>query len=346
MNWNVEEIPELRGMTVEWAEPGRFILSRRDRLFLATSLDNLRSELKPLATVPASSLRVVAAKFRPAQRLLRFMFYNVVPLSDGSFFYTFDKGVGVIRDGVATQLAGATRAFRVLRSGCAVDPDGSVYFGEYIGNDDRSPLRIYRYRTGANAIETAAEFPAGFARHIHGVYFDAHTQRLIALTGDDDHECRIVASTDGFATYDTIAGGDETYRAVSMLFTADAMYYGTDAEHRTNSIYRIDRKTGNRKNLGDVNGTVFYSKQVGATLVFATTAENAPSQTDNSAALWLTDGDSPPQCVASFAKDAWPGGLFMFGTIHFPYFDGHVDRLHFSLVGVSGDNRTYRLRRV
>lgn len=344
MKWTVEEETRLRGATVEWADASRVIISRRNELYVASSLDDPKPFGRLLAYVPASPFRIVASRFRLAQRLLRFMFYNVVPLADGSYFYTFDKSVGVIRDGLAKSLGGATRPFRVLRSGCAVDTRGDVYFGEYIANTERSPLRIFRYQPGSSSLETAAEFPAGFARHIHGVYYDAFDDRLIALTGDVDQECRFIASSDGFSTYETIAGGDETFRAVSVLFTRDAMIYGTDAEHRTNSIYRIDRGSGVRRQLGDVNGTVFYSKQVGNHFVFATTAENAPSQTDNSAALWVTDGESQPERIASFTKDAWPGGPFMFGTIHFPYVDGHDERLYFGLVAVDGDGRTFRLR--
>ena len=33
MKWTVEEVPELKGYTVEWAEPGNFYLSRRNVLF-------------------------------------------------------------------------------------------------------------------------------------------------------------------------------------------------------------------------------------------------------------------------------------------------------------------------
>ena len=43
MEWRVEEIPELRGYTIEWAEDRDYILSKRNRLFRSTSLQ------KPLA---------------------------------------------------------------------------------------------------------------------------------------------------------------------------------------------------------------------------------------------------------------------------------------------------------
>ena len=85
---------------------------------------------------------------------------------------------------------------------------------------------------------------------------------------------------------ETVGEGDETWRAVSMVFTEDSIYYGTDAEYRANQIYRIDRKTGERESLGEINGTVFYSKRIGENLYFTTTAENAPAQTENVASIW------------------------------------------------------------
>lgn len=341
MKWTVEETDLPKGFVIEWAEPGRYIFSYRDLLFQGDGIDAPR---RMLAKVRAKPLRSLLSRLRPAQRLLRFMFYNVVPLADGSIFYTFDKSVGVIRDGVARGLGGLSRPARVLRAGCTADADGDVYFGEYIANDRREPLNIYRYRPGASSLEVAAKLPPGFARHIHGIYFDRFEGRLVALTGDLPHECRFVVSSDGFANCEVLYEGDESYRAVSILFDEEAIYYGTDAERRANIIYRIDRSTGLRTALGEVNGTVFYSKSFAGHLIFATTAENAPSQKRNAAELWATDGSSPPECIASFDKDHWPGGLFMFGTIHFPFANDLDDRLYFSLVGVRGDGKTFVLR--
>ena len=155
----------------------------------------------------------------------------------------------------------------------------------------------------------------------------------------------MIRTSDGFETVETIGEGDESWRAVSMLFDDKAMYYGTDAEFRSNQIFRLDRETKERTNLGEVSGTVFYSKQVGNDLFFATTAENAPSQKENVAAIWNVSADGKCTEVAKFQKDSLHGTLFMFGTIHFPYANQFDDHLYFSLVGVEEDNRTFRLTR-
>ncbi|MEO8042064.1 MAG: hypothetical protein ABI646_05600 [Acidobacteriota bacterium] len=342
MRCTVEPIPELSGYTVEWAEDGNYFLSRSNMLFHST---DLKPPFEKIAAINAPGWKSIVSNFRLAQRLLRFMVTNVVPLGNGEIFVTFDKSVGVIRNGHYRELERLARPCRVLRSACAVDGKGEVYFGEYLANDERGPMRVYRYQPGSNEVDVPYFFPSGSIKHIHGIYFDSYTDSLICLTGDHAGECRMLKTSDGFRTVDAIGEGDETWRAVSILFGERAMFYGMDAEFRSNQIYRLDRETGERKSLGEVNGTVFYSKQLGEDLFFATTAENAPSQTENVAAIWHISPDLKLSEIAKFHKDSRHGTLFMFGTIHFPYANKLADELYFSLVGVEEDNQTFRLTR-
>lgn len=343
MNWKVEEIPELKGYTVEWAEPDNFWLSRRNILFHSK---NLQPPFERFAAIDAPSWKTLAANFRLAQRLLRFQVTNMIPLKSGDLFVTFDKTAGIVRQGKYQTLRGLVRPCRVLRAACAVDDRENIYFGEYLANDERGEMRVYRYAAGADSLEVIHTFPSGSIKHIHGIYFDEFTKTLFCLTGDDEQECRILQTADEFRTIETIGEGDETWRAVSLLFTEKALFYGMDAEFRANHIYRFDRETGNRESLGEVSGTVFFSKKLGEDLFFTTTAENAPSQTENVAALWNIN--SAGRCVEliRFKKDFWHPTLFQFGTIHFPCVNRLAGELHFSLVGVEGDDRTYRISRV
>jgi hypothetical protein len=340
MNFTVEEIPELKAYTVESAEPGNYFLSRRNVIYRS---HDLKPPFEKVAVIGAPAWKQFASNFRLAQRLLRFMVTNVIPLAGGEIFVTFDKSVGIVRDGKYTELPGLARPCRVLRSACAVDSNGDIYFGEYLANDERGEMRVYSYSPGDASIKVAYTFPSHSIKHIHGIYFDRFTDSLICLTGDDDIECRVIRTRDGFQTLETVGEGDETWRAVSILFDERSMFYGMDAEFRSNHIYRFDRASGERESLGEVNGTVFYSKQLGTNLFFATTAENAPSQTENVAAIWNVADDGTMNEITKFHKDSWHGTLFMFGTIHFPYLNAVDDVLYFSLVGVKEDNRTFRI---
>lgn len=343
MDWEVDQIRELTGYTVEWAEPGSYYLSRQNRIFHGTSL---KPPFREIGRVGAPSWKSLAANFRLAQRLLRFFVYNLIPLSNGEIFVTFDKTVGVFDvDGNFRELGGLVRPCRVLRAGCAVDRDGNIFFGEYLANNERGPMRIYRYTPGTDALVVAHTFPAGSIKHIHGVYFDEHSKSIYCLTGDAESECRILRSCDGFESIDVVGSGDETWRAVSILFDESNFFYGTDAEFRDNQIIRVERSTLERTTIGEVSGTVFYAKKIGEDLFFTTTAENAPSQKENVAALWHVSPDGKCAKLASYRKDLWHGGLFMFGTIHFPFLNDDGDALYFNVVGVEGDNKTYRVHK-
>ena len=342
MNWKVENVPELRGYTVEWAELGNFYLSRRNRIFHTTSL---KPPFKQIAAFAAPFWKQAASSFRPAQRLLRFMVTNVIPLESGDLFVTFDKSVGIIRDGKFQELKGLVRPCRVLRSACAVDESGSIFFGEYLANDERGEMRIYKYFQDSDALEVVYTFPPNSIKHIHGLYFDEFTNSIFCLTGDDEKECQILRSFDGFKTTEVVGHGDETWRAVSILFNKNYFYYGTDAEYRANHIYKVNRENLERENLGEVGGTVFYSKKLGDDLFFTTTAENAPSQKENVASVWHTDSAGNCEEIVKFKKDFWHPTIFMFGTIHFPCANKLENELYFHLVGVKEDNQTFRARK-
>ena len=53
MEWIVQEVPELKGYTVEWAEPGNYYLSRQNRLYTSPDLK------PPFAAVAAIPLMIV-----------------------------------------------------------------------------------------------------------------------------------------------------------------------------------------------------------------------------------------------------------------------------------------------
>jgi hypothetical protein len=340
--WTLSEEPALRGYVVEWAEEGDYILSRRDELFRSTQL---RPPFERIGRFPASPWKSMLSRLRPAQRAFRWMYYNTLKLPNGDLFLTFAKHVGVHTQGHFELLdSQLVRPCRILRSGCGVDPSGDVFFGEYVSNEARDLIRVYRYSSRHQKIETAYEFAPRVIRHIHGIYWDPYSRSLWVCAGDVGAENRILRTSDGFRTLEMVGGGDETWRSVSLQFTPDAIYYGTDAELRQNMIYRIDRKTGERGEVTEVGGTVFYSQKVGPDIFFGVTAELCPSQNDSAASLWAVGEHGSCERVSVFHKDGWHRILFMFGTLHFPAGPGLKDALYVHGVALKGlDNGTCRI---
>jgi hypothetical protein len=342
--WTLEREPAFDGYTVEWAGPGRMILSHRNRLYRTAGPG---AAVEPLGRVEAPLLQSALAYLRAAQRLLRFSFYNVVELPGDEVFLTFARSAALLRGGAAVPVSGLLRPTRVLRNAVAVDSRGDLYFGEYLPNDARGPVHVYRLRAGSGAVEVAHRFEAGEIRHVHGIYRDAYDGGLWCTTGDLPSECRILRSFDGFRSVELMGGGDETWRCVSLVFTRDAVYYGTDAEFRTNHLYRLDRATGRRDVLGDVEGPVYYSTNSGEDLFFGVTAELCPSQTEPSGVVWYVGPDEVPRRIASFPKGRLSVRFFLPGTINFPGGPGIAGEVYFHGVALKGgDARVHRLRRV
>jgi len=325
--------------TIEWIEPGRVLFSRRNDLYESSALD---AAPRHIGTFPAPWWSSAAARVRQGQRALRFMYYNVIPLQDGSIFLSFAKSVGVWRDGVITPLRGIVRPCRILRSGAALANDGNVYFGEYLGNAERGVMRIYSYRAGSDEAEIAHTFAPGEVRHIHGIYADPYDGSSWCLSGDVKGECRIMRSADGFRAIDVIGSGDESWRTVSAQFSEDAVFYATDAEFTQNYIMRIDRRSGARTQLAAVGGPVYYSCAAAGQIFFAVTAELCPSQPEPMAELWCVDPASGAcRRIVTLRKDFYSPTYFMPGTIDFARGPADGKRIFFRPTALAGDNRTF-----
>lgn len=340
--WVLQRQPEIADRVVEWAEPGNFILSRREMLFRA---DSAEGPFRRLSRYPTPRWRRHLTRLRPVQRLLRQMFYNVQPLADGTLFLTFGKTVGVLEGDRIRVLGGMPRPASVLRSASAIARNGDVYFGEYLPNKDRGPVRIYRYRPGASSVETVHTFPAGSIRHVHGIYQDPFSDRLWCTTGDIGNEARIMFTTDGFASLETLGGGDESWRCVSLQFTEQAIYYGMDAEFERNRLFRVDRTTNQRRELGQLDGPVYYSCALGRDLFFAVTAELCPSQLGRHATLWHVAPDDSVGRALTVSKDMLSVRYFMPGLFCFPRGPGLSKKIYLHFQGLRGtDNQTFCLR--
>src|SRR5207342_3468370 len=99
----------------------------------------------------------------------------------------------------------------------------------------------------------------------HAVQFDAVTRKVWVATGDLDHESQIgyFDESDGARHLTVIASGQQMARAVSLLFTKDYVYWGSDGNggvgDGSNYIYRWSRATKSVQPVAKVKGPVYYS---------------------------------------------------------------------------------------
>ena len=335
--YRVVEVPCLRGRAIEWVDDSRILVTQRNVLY---ECERVGGPMRRAGVLPLWLWRSLAIRIRLVQRVLRSMFYNVIPVSDGSIFVTYAKEVGVFRDGAYRRLKGLVRPCRVLRGAAAVDVHGHVFFGEYLRNTERGPVRIYRHVPGSDDVDVVFTFPSRMIRHVHGIYYDAIGQCLWCLTGDLGDEAKILCTHDGFRTVSTIGSGDESWRAVSIQFDNDAVYYATDSEFVENKVFRFDRSTKRRTEIARLDGPVYYSTRWRGALFFAVTAELCPSQTGRSATLWTIHKGGLQQ-VVRIEKDRWPVPLLP-GTFHFPLGSRAGDGLYFQAVALKdADGRCF-----
>ena len=246
---------------------------------------------------------------------------NIVVLIGFGMIYTYDLRANRLNREI-TPICGK----RPLNL-CA-DNDSWLYYGEYTGNRDRSPVHIYGSKNGGKQWETVWRFTG--IRHVHGVFYDSYDDRIWVTTGDNDEEAAIWMTDDRFRTLGKVVGGTQQLRAVQLLFTQNHVYFGSDTQLERNFIYRLDRRTGKVEKLQEVESSVFWGCKVGNYLFFSTAVEPSKVNKCKDACIWGSKDGKTWKCVARFRKDIWPMKLFQYGQILFPAGENNSDYLWFT----------------
>lgn len=214
-------------------------------------------------------------------------------------------------------------------------------YGEYRGNPERTPVHIWAAEPEDKTWRPAWRFDN--VRHVHGVFLDPYTGAFWVTTGDEDHESAIWMSPDRFKTLESVAGGSQRFRAVHLLFTADHVYFGSDAPDEQNYIYRMDRKGNNVEQLTAVESSVFHGCKVGNQLFFSTAVEPSTVNHSRYAEIWGSADGENWQVVRRFKKDIWPMKYFQYGQVFFPAGRGDDKNLWFTPMGTRHDQKTFQI---
>lgn len=234
----------------------------------------------------------------------RYATTNVWPVGDDVLVATVGRWVSVSQDAGATwtvthDLPASSGPAGVLPTGLCVQR-GTLYLGEYLLDDAATP-RVMASHDEGRTWEPVLELPG--VRHVHGVHADPYTDDVWVTTGDTDVECRIGRLTVPLATDDRpvagveiVGGGSQHWRAVSLVFTPDAILWGVDCPYLDRKdIYQLDRdaiddraaRTADAdsapERLHAVPNSVYYGTYVTVDgtdwAVFSTAAEVGPDST-------------------------------------------------------------------
>ena len=274
---------------------------------------------------------------RLTRRLARVDKGACVPIAGSSRLFVFYQTRSYVFD-MDTQRLDQTGnfVFRNPLHGGTAELEGRTYFGEYFPNPEGRAVHIYASDDECRSWDVAYTFDAGTIWHIHGVFRDPFEDgRLWACTGDYDGQCQLITTTDHFKTVERFGDGSQKWRAVSIIFTADALYWGMDSPLSSVHVMRFDRKTGELEQGQPLPGPVWFSKQFtdgGAILQTSVEhSEGNPGVTSRSAKLYASKDLDNWTEVDSFPKDRYPHRYFRHGVLHFS--DGAQTSQDFTIHG-------------
>jgi hypothetical protein len=268
-----------------------------------------------------------------AQRILRMMIYRLRVLANGNIVFTFKGGIYTLRP--AQKHAELT--FKIIRGSrpvsLAYKPNGLLVFGEYFSNQDRNQVFIFGSKDFGMTWQKVYTFESGTIRHIHGISYDQWEDCFWILTGDYDHENRLIRASADFSDLRTVLQGGQKNRFYSVLVERDYLVTATDTPLEDNQIVVIQKKGYSCWRNKGLENSSFYSCKAGKHFFISTNAEPSQINDTKHSHVWVgTSSLHNWKRILSFPVDflskttvlpGVPKGLFQFPRIFFP--DGQND---------------------
>jgi hypothetical protein len=177
----------------------------------------------------------------------------------------------------------------ILSNGLLKVNDNLIFFGEYFRNDERTSVRIFKSKDFGQTWEIAFEFQPGKIKHIHSLQRDPFTGKLWLCTGDENDESIIGWSDNYFNNINSIGHGSQIWRACQLVFTEEAVYWGTDTDSdEAAGIYRWDKKSLKLTKLQKIQGAVFFATRLAnGTIVMSTDREDYSIEEDDKTRMYI-----------------------------------------------------------
>ena len=272
---NREEIYRSRDKGLTWAKVAKIEKVNRSKI---ESFLNWISEL--------NVMRPFSKPYPMPVRVL--MDGTILAVSEGIYR-------GRLQEGQITKLKKVHSGPRGLLQGWDEDKEGNLYYGEYqLGN--HSVTNLYWSHDLGKTWQVKNSFKTIETRHIHCVAYDLFQDVVWIATGDRDHESRILFSSDQGESFQELGAGSQDWRTVSLQFTEDAVFWGTDIPEAKNRLFQWSRINGNRKELLSVRNPFYYSSQDrNGIIYFSTGAEKPEFGGEKFAELWQITTNEPPK---------------------------------------------------
>jgi hypothetical protein len=251
-------------------------------------------------------------------RMLRYYIAAFQVLGNGS-------RVAVARDGLYRAEPGHVRMERVFSISRGSRPlnlaaDGRrLLFGEYGSGLESSEVYIYVSEDSGKTWHVGHCFPRGDIRHVHNILIDPWENHYWILVGDFDRQPGIGALSKDLKTIDWLTRGGQESRAVGAIVKPDCLLYGTDSDRSRNFIVRLDKKTGNKSELLEIEGSSLYATAFGSFNAISTCVEPNPTCPSRECSLYVSlDGESWNR-IQPHKKDRYSFTYFQFGALILPF---------------------------
>jgi hypothetical protein len=194
-------------------------------------------------------------------------------------------------------------------------------------------VRLYISTNGGLDWEIIWQSEKGQARHIHLVQpVEGSPNQIYFSTGDRDNEAALHRLHLRDRSVQTIGGGTQSWRMVSLVQHRDTLIWGSDCEYQQNHIYRFHLTTRHLEPIQTIPGPSYYStRDRRGRIYIATTVEDR--RRHQAIILSSTDGRSW-DLVRTFQKDIWPPKLFGYGVVEFIDGQEKIEHLLYNLKGL------------
>ena len=196
-------------------------------------------------------------------------------------------------------------------------PGGTIYWGEYFDNRERTEVHIYASQDRGLTWQVAYTFPAGSIRHVHNVVYDQWDDCLWILTGDECDESKVLRASCDLRSVEVVWSGNQQARSVAAIPMRDALYFSTDTPFETNHVLRLSR-TGNVEQLAELSSSSIFGCRVSEAIFFSTMVEPSAVNTTREVHLVGSINRSDWQILARWRKDKLPMRYFQYGNAILP----------------------------
>lgn len=293
--------------------------------------------------MPRSWQRRVIECSRLACRAFRHEVRAMARLRNGTYVAASKKAVYFARAGQREMTQSRVEIVDFLKPPMmfGVGPNDRILWGEYnTTNRDRPEVRIYASNDRGESYYVGHTFAAGEIRHVHNIFYDEAGGHYWVLTGDHRQEPGFGRLSADLKSFEWLVRGKQDYRAVCVFDFGDYFVYGTDSEHESNAVIRLDKRTGACERIAPLAGTCIYGCKFGGVYALSTTVEIARGDNvSRDATLLLSRDGERWETVMSARKDPLPQKIFQWGSLILPRGASECERLIVSgqaLCGVDG----------